>query len=178
MNHLPRGVALVINNIKFSDNTSKIQDSDCSMCFSLDQSIQSNIKLTKREGAEIDSENLKRVLSKLHFDVRLHHNQTKDDMLKLINEASDEDHSDADCFMCVVMSHGTKLEDDGIDVFGIDNQEIDIEAEAKWLFSDKNSPTLNDKPKLFFVDACWGEDKLAITNEFYYDKVYHLDPSV
>ena len=35
---------------------------------------------TTREGADIDSENLRRVLSKLHFEVRLHQDKTRNEM--------------------------------------------------------------------------------------------------
>ena len=139
MNNRRRGVALVINNIGFK-----------------------NKEFAQRHGAEIDSENLQRVLSKLHFDVRLHHNQTKDEILNLLREASAADHSDADCFMCVVMSHGTKLPDGGLGVYGVDKEQIDIEAEAKSLFSNSKCPTLVNKPKLFFVDASWGNDTMPV----------------
>ena len=69
-------------------------------------------------------------------------------------------------FVCVVMSHGTKLPDGGLSVFGADNAEIDIEAQAKSLFSNNKYPTLMNKPKLFFVDACWGEGKMPIAYSF------------
>ena len=62
------------------------------------------------------------------------------------------------------MFHGTKLKDGGLGVFGVDNTEIDIEAEGKSLFSSKKCPTLKNKPKLFFVDACWVEKHLDTTN--------------
>ena len=87
-------------------------------------------------------------------------------MRKLLEKLAREDHSDADCLMCVVMSHGTKLEDGGLGVFGVDSDIIDIEAAAKSLFSNKNCPTLKNKPKMFFVDACWGNGLMAFTNDF------------
>ena len=102
------------------------------------------------------------MLSKLHFDVRLHHNQTKYEIRNLLKEASAEDHSDADCFLCVVMSHGTKQSDGSLGLFCADTEQIDIEAEAKSLFSNSSCPTLVNKPKLFFVDAAWGSDKMPV----------------
>ena len=96
------------------------------------------------------------MLSRLHFEVRLNHNITKDEIQKLLEEASSQNHSDADCFMFVIMSHGNILSNGGLGVLGVDNNNIDIEAQAKLLFSNKKCPSLNNKPKLFFVDACWG----------------------
>ena len=80
----------------------------------------------------------------------------------MLKEASTEDHSDADCFLCVVMSHGTKLPDGGLGVYGVDKEQIDIEAEAKSLFSNSKCPTLVNKPKLFFIDAAWGNDLMKV----------------
>ena len=137
MSYPRRGVALVINNIEFKKNKDGQNE--------------------KREGAEFDSKNLERVLSKLHFDVRLHQNQTKDEILKLLKEASEKDHLDADCFMCVIMSHGTKLPTGSLGIISVDNKTIDIETRAKSLFSNSKCSTLRNKPKLFFVDACWSE---------------------
>ena len=141
MNNRRRGIALVINNIEFKDN-----------------------KHTKREGAEFDSENLERVLRKLHFKILLHHNKTQCEMRKHLERLASQNHSDADSFMCVIMSHGTKLQDGSLGVFGVDGETINIEAEAKLLFSNQNCPSLKDKSKLFFVDACWGESNMGVSN--------------
>ena len=144
MNHQRRGVALLINNIEFTDRE----------------------RFKTRVGAEFDSESLRRVLGKLHFEVRLHQDKTQCEMRKLLEKVAHEDHSHADCFMCVVMSHGTKLEDGGLGVFGVDGEIIYIEAEAMSLFSTRKCPTLAKKPKLFFVDACWGGKGLETTSSF------------
>ena len=142
MNHPRRGVALVINNIEFTDRE----------------------KLKTREGAEFDSESLKRVLRKLHFEVRLYQDKTQCEMRELLEQLAREDHSDADCFICVMMSHGTKLTDGGLGVFGVDGEIVYIEAEAMTLFSNLKCPTLVKKPKLFLVDACWGGNTLNSTS--------------
>ena len=139
MNRKRRGIALVINNIEFKNN-----------------------EHTKRVGAEFDSINLEEVLSRLHFDVRVLHDKTQCEMRKHLEKLAREDHSDADCFMCVIMSHGQEIGKGELGVLGVDGKMIDVVAEAKSIFSNKNCPTLKDKPKLFFVDACWGSDQLQV----------------
>ena len=57
------------------------------------------------------------------------------------------------------MSHGTQLQDCKL---GVDGETINIEEGAKSLFSNQNCPSLKDKSKLFFVDACWGEGLMEI----------------
>ena len=148
MNNKRRGIALVINNIEFKEN-----------------------KHTKREGAEFDSENLERVLGRLHFEVHLFTDQTRDEIENLLILASTKDHSDADCFMCVIMSHGTILADGGLGVIGVDGELINIEEGAKSFFSNKNCPTLKNKPRLFFVDACWGQGLMEVTSGINIDDI-------
>ena len=143
MNNRRRGIALVINNIDFEDNKHK-----------------------KREGAELDSEILERVLSRLHFEIHLFTDQTRDEIENLLKEESTKNHSDADCFMCVIMSHGTKLADGSLGVFGVDGEMINILNEAKTIFSNQNCLSLKNKPKLFFIDACWGEKQMGTFNTY------------
>jgi hypothetical protein len=69
-------------------------------------------------------------------------------MMELMEEAANLDHSDADCFGAMIMSHG----EEGV-VCGTDDS-IEIET----LISPfKNCPSLVGKPKLFFFQACRGE---------------------
>ena len=142
MNNRRRGIALVINNIEFKDKD----------------------KHSKREGAQHDSENLKRVLSDLHFEVRLLTNQTRGEIQNLLMEESTEDHSDAHCFMCVIMSHRQKLDNNELGVLGVDGEMINILKEAKPIFSNENCSSLKNKPKLFFIDACWGNSNMGVSN--------------
>jgi hypothetical protein len=61
--------------------------------------------------------------------------------------ASLEDHSDVDCFACVILSHG----DDGI-VYGT-NGTIKL-ASLFAMFKGDQCPSLAGKPKLFFIQVC------------------------
>ena len=57
-----------------------------------------------------------------------------------------EDHSDADCFVCVILSHGT----DG-HVYGT-NGRVSLDSLIK-PFKGDECPSLAGKPKLFFVQV-------------------------
>ena len=60
---------------------------------------------------------------------------------------SKTDHSNADCFLCIIMSHG----ENGV-VYGVD-REVEIE---QLIQPFKFSRTLAGKPKMFFIQACRG----------------------
>lgn len=60
------------------------------------------------------------------------------------------DHSNYDCFMCVVLTHGKM----GV-VLGRDGKEVKI-TDMTEKFSSGFCPTLRGKPKIFFIQACQG----------------------
>ena len=80
--------------------------------------------------------------------------------------------------MCVVMSHGTKLEDGNLGVLGVDGKIVDIETEVKSLFSNYKCPTLVNKPKLFFVDADWGNYCMTRTDIIAQSLTSGLQPDI
>ena len=59
---------------------------------------------------------------------------------------AEEDHSDADCFVCVILSHG----EEGV-VYGTDGK-VPLEKLLGY-FKGANCPTLAEKPKLFFIQV-------------------------
>jgi caspase 7 len=129
MDHEKRGTALVINMRSYE-----------------------NDKLRNREiKSKIDVDNLKRTLEYLEFDFQLCDNfKAKEIEQEIQRQASQIDHSQSDCFVCVVMSHGN----DKDMFYSSDNQEIsfdDIMAPIKECITIKN------KPKLFFFQACRGK---------------------
>lgn len=65
--------------------------------------------------------------------------------LTLISVATD-DHSDADCFVLVVLSHGEEGE-----IYGT-NGKLKLDY-ITGLFKGDESPTLAGKPKLFFIQV-------------------------
>lgn len=71
-------------------------------------------------------------------------------MLKLLTDTAEKDFSRFDCFVCVILSHGSK---NGI--YGTDEQVIKVEAITK-LFRHNECPSLEGKPKIFLIQTCHG----------------------
>ncbi|XP_014811075.1 PREDICTED: caspase-6 isoform X2 [Calidris pugnax] len=128
MNHQRRGVALIFNHEHFNWR----------------------LKLGFRRGTAADRDNLSRTLTGLGFEVRVFEDLPAEEVLQTIHEASKDDHSDADCFICVFLSHG---EDDHI--YAFDGQ-IKIETITDMFRGDK-CQSLVGKPKIFIIQACRGD---------------------
>jgi caspase 7 len=122
MSYARRGYAVIINNKRFDD-------------------------MPLRDGTDFDAAKLESCLKRLEFDVKLFHNQPASSMLSLLNYYARLDHSDSDCFMCVLLSHG-----DNDIVYGVD-KEVEIE---RLIEPFKFNRTLAGKPKIFMIQACRG----------------------
>ena len=125
MNHARRGYALVINNKVF----------------------EPKLDMGRRDGTDRDAASLDLSLTKLGFHVKVCHNATAGHMRDILLKFSKMDHSNNDCFVCVIMSHG----DNGI-VYGTD-QEVEID---QLIHPFKFNRTLAGKPKVFLIQACRG----------------------
>jgi hypothetical protein len=125
MNNKYRGIALIINNKKFHP--------------SLDMPV--------RTGTDKDAASLQKTFYKLGFNVQLEHNKTAYDMRDMLSKLGKLDHSDYDCFVCCILSHG----EEGL-IYGVD-QSVEIEH---LIAPFKSNRTLAGKPKLFFIQACRG----------------------
>ncbi|RZC36072.1 Peptidase C14 domain containing protein [Asbolus verrucosus] len=126
MNHPKRGTAVIFNHVNFSLP-------ECS----------------KRDGSDKDRDALTDVLHELDFDVIVHNDLTANEVLDVLVTVSQMDHTDADCLVIAVMSHG----DDG-KVYARDR---DYPTKTLWkYFNACICPSLAGKPKLFFVQACRG----------------------
>jgi hypothetical protein len=125
MNHGRRGLFLIINNKNFGNGG----------------------QYNQRLGSEIDTEKATKLFLSLGFEVEVGQDLRCDDMLGLMEDAANKDHSDSDCFGALLMSHG----EDG-EICGTDDN-IAIEDLIKPF---KNCPSLLGKPKLFFFQACRG----------------------
>ncbi|XP_053554677.1 caspase-10 [Bombina bombina] len=126
MNQKHRGYCLIINNVNFVKN--KI-----------------------REGTQKDAEDLERVLTWLGLEVKTLHNQDKDNIHNILVEYRNKDHTDRDCFICCILTHG----ESGA-IMGSDDQILLIH-EMMSLFTATRCPSLVKKPKLFFIQACQGK---------------------
>ena len=125
MDYPRRGSALIINNDKF----------DVKGC-------------SERKESEKDVMALKRVLGdKLGFEVVVRNNLTVYRMKKAIKEIAALDHTDADCFMCVVLTHGK--DDDYIYGTDGDTHHNDLSR----LVAPDRCESLVGKPKIFMYQV-------------------------
>lgn len=128
MRHRRRGVALVFNHKHFA----------------------SHLGLKQRNGTDQDRENLANTLKRLDFTVRVYEDQAWKDIDSILQNLALEDHSDADCILIAVLSHGEL----GI-LYASDNA---YKPDKLWApFNSEACPSLAGKPKLFFIQACQGD---------------------
>lgn len=127
MNHKNRGVALIFNH-EFFDIPS----------------------LKSRSGTNVDSAELKLALEGLGFSVSVHKDCKLGDILKYVEKAASQDHTDNDCLAVAILSHG----EHGY-LYAKDTQ---YKLDNIWHYFTANfCPTLAGKPKLFFIQACQGD---------------------
>ncbi|CAB1427682.1 unnamed protein product [Pleuronectes platessa] len=133
MSSSPRGFALVISNVTFDP---------CAAA-----------ELDTRKGGEVDDEVLRKVLTELDYMVTVHRDLTAQDMRSCIaNFCQRPDHRTVDSCVVCVLSHGV----DGA-VYGTDGQLLQLD----WMFEafdNSHCPLLQNKPKMFFVQACRGDE--------------------
>lgn len=130
MNYTNRGRAVVINNKNFSPE-------------------MQNKGYGVRTGTDVDATKICSSLKMLGFDVNRFHDATCKTIKRAFAEAASEDHSDADCFVGVILSHGEKDT-----IFGIDGS-LDTNEIFQY-FKGNNCKSLAGKPKIFFIQACRG----------------------
>ncbi|KAK0081988.1 hypothetical protein PV325_011270 [Microctonus aethiopoides] len=129
MNHQKRGLAIIFNHEFFNIN-----------------------HLKPRSGTNVDCNNLIETLKDLDFEVTDFHNATHRDIVKNLEQIALMDHSNHDCLIVSVLSHGEL----GI----LYAHDTPYKADTIWShFTADKCPSLAGKPKLFFIQACQG-DKL------------------
>ncbi|ESO82566.1 hypothetical protein LOTGIDRAFT_134426, partial [Lottia gigantea] len=105
---------------------------------------------SRRYGTEKDVESLKELFKQLNFQITVHDNKTAQEIHNLIKHYKDMDHTNYNCFVMMVLSHGSHG-----NVYGVDGKEVGIE-QIVISFDSRNCKSLCDKPKLFFIQACQG----------------------
>lgn len=131
-NNRPRGIAVIVSNEHFTEgNPARLRD---------------------RNGTECDVENLKALWEKLHFRVIVRRDLPAYEMYNTMRNISIMDHSNYDCLVCCLLSHGANG-----GIYGTDCQLIEIK-EITAQFKGNACPSLSNKPKLFFIQACRGQD--------------------
>ncbi|KAF6768852.1 hypothetical protein AHF37_04842 [Paragonimus kellicotti] len=101
--------------------------------------------LPARNGAAVDLRNVCTAFSTLEFEVLTYTNLTASEMLAAIHKVADIDHSDSDCFACVVLTHG---DENGV-IYAYDRP---VSLDQIILpFRGDRCASLRGKPKLFFI---------------------------
>ncbi|XP_014640223.1 PREDICTED: caspase-8 [Ceratotherium simum simum] len=137
MKSKPRGYCLIFNNYDFSVARKEVPK-------------LSSIK--DRNGTDLDAEALSTTFSDLHFQIVRYEDSTAKEICETLKSYQSMDHNDRDCFVCCILSHGDK----GI-VYGSDGQEASI-YELISYFTGSKCPSLAGKPKIFFIQACQGDN--------------------
>uniref|UniRef100_A0A8C7GP05 Caspase-2 n=1 Tax=Oncorhynchus kisutch TaxID=8019 RepID=A0A8C7GP05_ONCKI len=129
----PRGLALVISNVSFDP------------CAAPD--------LDSRKGGEVDEEVLRKVFTELDYIVTVRRDLTAPGMRECIEQFGrrQQHQTVSSCVVCL-LSHGVEGA-----IYGTDGQllELDWVFEA---FDNAHCPLLQNKPKMFFIQACRGEE--------------------
>ncbi|XP_043104470.1 caspase-8 [Puntigrus tetrazona] len=123
-----RGTCLIINNCDFKNS------------------------LRKREGTDIDKRSLEVVFQWLGFEVLVKQNCEGHQILQELRDLAARDHTSADCVVCCVLSHGQIK-----GIFGVDEEIVNYRELIETL-SPNHCPSLFNKPKLFFIQACRGNE--------------------
>ncbi|XP_041797943.1 caspase-2 isoform X2 [Chelmon rostratus] len=133
MNSSPRGLALVISNVTFD------------ACAAPD--------LDPRKGGEVDDEVLRKVFTELDYVVTVHRDLTAQGIRTCIeNFCRQPDHRSVDSCVVCLLSHGVEGA-----IYGTDGQLLQLD----WVFEsfdNAHCPLLQNKPKMFFIQACRGEE--------------------
>ncbi|KAB0391692.1 hypothetical protein E2I00_013932 [Balaenoptera physalus] len=95
---------------------------------------------------------LRKTFSELHFEIVHYKDYTAKKICEVLKSYQSMDHNNKDCFICCILSHGDK----GI-IYGSDGQEAPI-YELTSYFTGSKCPSLLGKPKIFFIQACQGDN--------------------
>ncbi|KAI5618165.1 caspase-2 isoform X1, partial [Silurus asotus] len=127
-----RGLALVLSNVHFQPELSD---------------------LDIRRGGEVDEEVLRRLFTELDFTVNVHKDLTLQAMQTCIEQfARQPEHAVSDCCVVCLLSHGVEGS-----IYGVDGKLLQLD----WVFErfdNSRCPLLQNKPKMFFIQACRGEE--------------------
>ncbi|XP_043935792.1 caspase-2 isoform X2 [Protopterus annectens] len=131
MQSSPRGLAIVISNVKFEGNRD----------------------LEDRSGGNVDYEALNTLFVNFGYTVKILHNLKALDMQNQLEEFSRlPDHRLLDSCIVSLLSHGV----DGA-IYGVDGKLLQLQ-DVFSIFDNAKCPNLQNKPKMFFIQACRGEE--------------------
>nr|XP_033338475.1 caspase-1-like [Megalopta genalis] len=105
-----------------------------------------------RDGSKLDVKMIETIFQDvLEFEVIPYHNLTNNEITETTKRLSAENHSDSDCFCMFILTHGTSGDT-------LAASDCYYPLKSIWQkFTGDHCPTLVGKPKLFFVQACRGD---------------------
>ncbi|XP_050518888.1 caspase-like [Diabrotica virgifera virgifera] len=107
--------------------------------------------VSTRDGTDLDRDALQNVLQELTFDVLVYDDLTLEKILEVLSVVSKMNHTECECLIIAVMSHG----DEGI-IYARDQA---YPTKKLWsYFTPIRCPSLAGKPKMFFIQACRGSE--------------------
>ena len=106
-----------------------------------------------REGTEIDEKNLILAFRYLGYTVQVHRDCGAEKICDIMEGIRMKDHSNYDSFVCCILSHGKEGQ-----IYGSDSVMVSLDDITTKLNGD-NCPSLLEKPKIFFLQACRGKMK-------------------
>ncbi|NXS06922.1 CASP2 protein, partial [Neodrepanis coruscans] len=125
----PRGLALILSNVHFS----------------------SEKDLEYRAGGDVDCSSLEKLFKHLGYQVTVFRDLTAQEMQNALERFSKlPDHQYVDSCIVALLSHGVEG-----GVYGSDGKLVQLQ-DAFRLFDNANCPSLQNKPKMFFIQACRG----------------------
>ncbi|XP_017275808.1 caspase-8 [Kryptolebias marmoratus] len=105
-------------------------------------------KLQDRAGTEKDANALSTLFDRFGFRIETYHDLSADKLQRTLAALALRDFSSDDALVICILSHGEK----GC-VFGSDERKVSLQDLTSPFTSDR-APTLEGKPKVFFVQAC------------------------
>ncbi|XP_056655805.1 caspase-2 isoform X3 [Monodelphis domestica] len=127
----PRGLAMVLSNVHFNGEKD----------------------LEFRSGGDVDHSSLVTLFKLLDYDVHVLRDQTAQKMQENLQRfAQLSAHQSTDSCMVALLSHGIEG-----GIYGVDGKLLQLQ-EVFRLFDNANCPNLQNKPKMFFIQACRGDE--------------------
>ncbi|XP_030216399.1 caspase-9 [Gadus morhua] len=146
---------------KDSIQTYKMDASPCGHCLIINNvKFEPNADLSDRKGSNVDCDKLEKRFKSLNFIVRVKTNLRYKQIRHELCVLSKIDHSQFDCCVVIILSHGTEVNHNRFPgaVHGVDGPAVPVQFITNYL-NGQHCPSLQGKPKLFFIQACGGGEK-------------------
>ena len=114
------------------------------------KTFTSTFGLGNRNGTDKDAVALERLFTYLGFYTNRYNDLTGSEMKRAVATI---DYRQYDCLLVAILTHGVQGK-----LYGTDGEKIPVE-DLTTLFNGDQCPSLIDKPKIFFLQACRGENR-------------------